>query len=290
MLNDFKQKVESLAKKRRPKIMIGLYQGRMNENIAESIRRAQKEIADLVVVGAPVEGVESIEVGPDMTEIHDKMVEIIEKGEVEGVVRGNVEEHGLLRKLMAKYAVGMAENEARIQNPCVMEDINGNVFILGPGSTVWGRNDQEKIYWTDSSIKFLASFGYDKPKLGFLTSIREANYKKTTVENEDTLWSYKTWESAEKLVKYYQDKGFEAKNYEIHVEHAVKDNCDIICVAEGPMGNAMFRGAFFLGGAKLLAGPRMALKIPYEDTSQSEQDYYNHILFAAAWINGNQNK
>jgi len=287
MLQDFPNKMQKLVKLGRPKIVIGLYQGRMNDEIAKSVQKAQKELADVVVVGAPVEDVfQSIEAGPEMEEIHDKMVEVIKNGKVDGVVRGNVEEHGLLRKLKTIYTPDMPENELRIQNPSIIEDIHGNRLIIGPTSTVWGRNNQEKIFWVDSAIKFLAEFGYKKPKLGFLTSIRKANYKKTTVENEDTLWSYGTWESAEYLVKYYQKKGYEAKNYEIHVEHAVADNCDIVCVAEGPMGNAMFRGAMFLGGLKILASPRMALGIPYEDDSQSETDYYPHILFATAWVNG----
>lgn len=286
MLKHFKEKVRKLATLRRPKILIGLYRDRMSRAIEKSVQLAQKEIADVTVVGACVSGVNCIDAGPDMTKIHEKMVEVIKTGEIEGVVRGNVEEHGLLRKLKDYLKPTIPENELRIQNPSLMEDIYGNLFVLGPTSTVWGRNNEEKILWTNSAIKLLNDFGYKKLKIGFLTSIRKANYKKTTVINEDTLWSYKTWEGAEKLVDHYAKKGFEAKNYEIHVEYAIKDGCDIICVAEGPMGNAMFRGAMFLGGAKLLASPRLALGIPYEDDSQSEQDYYPHILFAAAWING----
>ena len=71
MLKDFKQRVEVLAKKRRPKVMIGLYQGRHNEAIAESVRRVQREIADVVVVGLAVGGVyESISDGPAMGAIY----------------------------------------------------------------------------------------------------------------------------------------------------------------------------------------------------------------------------
>ena len=286
MLNDFEEKIKTLAKKRRAKILIGLYQGRMSDSIAKSIQRAQKEIADVTVVGACVDGVECVPAGPEMEDIHDKMVEVIKQKKIEGIVRGNVEEHGLLRKLKTVFTPTLPENELRIQNPGVMVDISGRTYIIGPTSTVWGRNDREKKLWVDSSIRLLKEFGYDKPKLGFLTSIRKANYKKTTVENEDTLWSYKTWESAENLVEHYKKKGYEAKNYEIHVEHAVAHGCDIICLAEGPMGNALCRGLMFLGGARYIAGPRMALGIPYEDDSQSEQDYYPHVLFAAAWVNG----
>ncbi|MEW6610838.1 MAG: hypothetical protein AB1352_04430 [Patescibacteria group bacterium] len=289
MLNKFKERIQTIASIQRPRVLIGLYQGRHSESIAESIRRAQREVADVVVVGQPVEGVESIEAGPDMKDIHQKMVEVIMKGRVDGVIRGNVEEHGLLRGLRDALKMNIEENVLRIQNPGVLEDVKGNIFVLGPTSTVWGRNDREKILWVDSAITLVRWFGYDRPKLGFLTSTRRANYKQhsSEVENEDLKWSYRTWESAEYLVGYYSQKGFDAKNYEIHVEHAVNDGCDIICVAEGPLGNAMFRGAFFLGGAKLVAAPRMAMSIPYEDTSQSEQDYFVHFPFVAAMINGN---
>lgn len=286
MLNDFEKKIEELSQRGRSKVVIGLYQGRMTDSIAKSVQKAQKEVADVVVVGACVKGVECVKAGPDMKDIHTKMIEVIKRKDIEGVVRGNVEEHGLLRGLKEIYVPSLPENELRIQNPCVIKDLSGKVYVVGPTSTVWGRNDEEKKLWVDSAIKLLKEFGYDKPKLGFLTSIRKANYKRTTVVNENTLWSYKTWESAENLVKYYGEKGYETKNYEIHLEHAVADNCDIICMAEGPMGNALIRGLAFLGGARFLAGPRMALGIPYEDDSQSEQDYYPHIVFANAWVNG----
>jgi len=286
MINDFEDKIKKLASLRRPKILIGLWEGRMTKSIERSIVKAQKELADLTVVGVKIKGVSSIECGPNMSDIHDNMINIIKDKKVEGIVRGNVEEHGLLRKLKLVLRPKMNENDLRIQAPVLIKDLNNNIYLLGPGSTVWGRNDREKKIWVDCCIDFLQNFGYKNPKIGFLTSIRKDNYKKTTVENEDTLWSYKTWESAEKLVKHYRKRGFEANNYEIHIEKAVSDKCDIICVAEGPMGNLAARSLVFLGGAKLLANPRMALGIPYEDDSQSEQDYFPHILFATAWVNG----
>ncbi|OGY43119.1 MAG: hypothetical protein A3J62_03395 [Candidatus Buchananbacteria bacterium RIFCSPHIGHO2_02_FULL_38_8] len=287
MIKDFKKRIQKLASQRRPKVLIGLYQGRHSESIAESVRRAQREVADVVVVGQTVDGVESIPAGPDMADIHKKMIEVVMRGDIEGVIRGNVEEHGLLRGLKDAMKLNIPENELRIQNPCVMEDLQGNIFALGPTSTVWGRNNNEKILWTDSAIRLLNWFDYKSPKLGFLTSTRKANYKKEPTDNPDLAWSWKTWESAEYLVDYYTKKGYRAKNYEIHVEHAVADGCDIICVAEGPIGNGIFRGAFFLGGAKMVAGPRLAMSIPYEDTSQSEQDYFVHFPFVVAMINGN---
>lgn len=289
MLTNFKERIQKFASLRRPRVLIGLYQRRHSQAIAKSVQRAQKEVADVVVVGQPVEGVyESIPAGPAMEDIHRKMIEVALRGDIEGIVRGNVEEHGLLRGLKEAVNVPLKENELRIQNPSVMEDVRGNVFVLGPTSTVWGRNNQEKILWTDSAITLLEWLGYEKPKLGFLTSTRRANYqnRKIDVDNEDLQWSYRTWESAEYLVDYYTKKGYAAKNYEIHVEHAISDGCDIVCVAEGPIGNGMFRGAMFLGGAKFLASPRMGMPMPYEDTSQSEQDYYPHFPFVAAMING----
>ena len=268
--------------------MIGLYQGRHTESIAESVRRAQREVADVIVVGQPVDGVfESIEAGPDMAEIHKKMIEVAMRGDIEGIIRGNVEEHGLLRGMKEALKMDIDETELRIQAPGIIKDVKGNIFVLGPSSTVWGRNNREKILWTDSSIKLLKWLGYESPKLGFLTSTRKANYKPGGSDNPDLDWSWKTWESAEYLVDYYSKKGYQAKNYEIHVEHAITDGCDIICVADGPVGNGIFRGAFFLGGAQLVASPRMAITLPYEDTSQSEQDYFNHFPFVAAMINGN---
>jgi predicted methyltransferase MtxX (methanogen marker protein 4) len=290
MLNDFLERVNRLAVQRRPKVLIGLYQGRHTEAIADSVRRAHATVADVLVVGQPVEGVPSIEVGPDMAAIHKRMVEVIVSGQVEGVVRGNVEEHGLLIALKDAFKQKIAENELRIQCPLVMKDVRNNIFVLGPGSTVWGRNNEEKILWVDSCLKMLEWFDYKSPKLGFLTSTRKANYKRVESDNPDLLWSYKTWESAEYLVDYYQKKGYTAKNYEIHVEHAIADSCDIICVAEGPIGNGMFRGAMYIGGASYLASPRMAIPFPYEDTSQSEQDFYAHFPFVAAMINGKLTK
>lgn len=287
MLKDFKEKIQHLASMRRPKVMIGLFQGRHSDSIAKSVQRAQREVADVVVVGQYVDGVtENVPAGPDMADIHQKMIETAMRGDIEGIVRGNVEEHGVLRGLKDSFGVNLPENKLRIQCPAAIEDIHGNIFVLGPGSTVWGRNNEEKVMWTDSAIQLLEWLNYKSPKLGFLTSTRQANYKPGGSDNPDLAWSYKTWESAEYLVEYYSKQGYQAKNYEIHVENAVADDCDIICVAEGPLGNAMFRGAFFLGGIKLLGGPRMAIPIPYEDTSQSEQDYFNHFPFLAAMING----
>lgn len=291
MIKDIKDRINNLAKIRRPKILIGLFQGRHTDSISESVRRAQREVADVVVVGQKVDGVfESIDVGPEMSEIHKKMVEVAMRGDIEGIVRGNVEEHGLMRGLKEASGLQIEENKLRIQNPSLVEDVRGNIFVLGPTSTVWGRNNEEKIFWTESAITLLGWFGYEKPKLGFLTSTRKANYKPGTSTNPDLLWSWGTWESAEYLVDYYTKKGFEAKNYEIHVEHAIADGCDIICVADGPIGNGMLRGAMFVGGATFFGSPRIAMPMPYEDTSQSEQDYFLHFPFLAAMINGKVKK
>ena len=152
MLQDFKEKIQKLASLRRPKVLIGLYQGRHSESIAESVRRAQKEVADVVVVGQPVTGVESIEAGSDMKEIHAKMVETVLKGGIEGIIRGNVEEHGLLVGLKEALQLSVPENELRVQNPCLIEDVKGNIVVIGPTSTVWGRNDEEKILGRDRVV------------------------------------------------------------------------------------------------------------------------------------------
>ena len=94
----------------------------------------------------------------------------------------------------------------------------------------------------------------------------------------------KSYDEAEAVVKHLTDKDVEAKNVHIEIENAVQW-ANVIMAANGTIGNQIFRAILYLGGGQNLACPTVFPGYgQYEDDSRNEQDWYPHIVAAAAYV------
>lgn len=94
------------------------------------------------------------------------------------------------------------------------------------------------------------------------------------------------FDEAEAVVKHLTDKGVEAKNIHIELQSAIPWGANVIMASNGTIGNQIFRSIVFLGNGANLASPTIFPGVgQYEDNFRNEEDWYSHIVAAAAYAN-----
>lgn len=266
-------------KKGRAKIGFGLL--KKDDEIIQSLNKA-KEFADIVIVGPKelqeVEGFECVLV--DNPE--EKLAKMLYQGEVDGIVRGTIDDF----KTFEAYQKLVGEERTKdMKELGILEDAFSRQFFVSEASNPGGWTKKEKIHNVEGIIEFMKELGME-PKIGTIAGTRHDTYERKKDIKEGIVGILnKTYEDAEQVVKYFKDKGYQAKNYAIELNGAVEDGCNIIVPPNGMVGNQWFRALCLIGGGKLLIGSRANLPHVYEDNSRNEKDFEYHIKWAAAWAN-----
>ncbi|MFA7653648.1 MAG: hypothetical protein WCX97_01200 [Candidatus Magasanikbacteria bacterium] len=261
-----------LARKKRCRIAMSVL--RPEPEIIESIRLAQKEV-DVLVLGKPVDGVESIAMA-DETAIGLKMIEMFKKGEINQFVRGQIDDFGLVDNFKKAFNIPV---EVRRDTAGLVLDPKGHEFFIAGASNPDSQNYVDKRRVTDGVIWLLDTYFKVKPKVAVMSTCRSGSYGRDPVMSA-------TYEEAEKLVTELTERGIEARNVNIELEQAVAWGANIIVAARGAIGNQIFRTLYYLCGGKILCCPTyFPGQAIYEDDSRNETDYYPHLIAAAAWAN-----
>lgn len=283
-INFFQKVVAPKLKLGKPKIGFGL--AYPDKEILASLRKSKK-YADIVLVGpgviAKIYGFKKI-----ISDNPEKILpELLVKGEFDGIIRGTIDDF----KTYENYQdlVGKEKTEGLIEL-ALLEDFHGRQFFLSDGSNPLGWTKEEKTKSCEGIIEFIKKLGA-KPKIGAITGVRHETYKRRKDIRDGIIGILnKTYEDAEEMVKYFIQKGIEAKNYAIELNAAVEDGCNIIVPPNGMVGNQIFRALCLIGGGKILTCSRANLPHPYEDNSRCEKDFEPHIKWLVAWINGRKYK
>ena len=263
--------LEDKAKSKRRKIGISILN--WNDAIRESIEKA-KSVADIVVYGNPQYGFTGMK-SDNQEEVGRQMVKDFKSGKLDQFVRGQVDDLGTVDEFKKQYGV---PSEMKRLAPGLMRTPLGLEFFLLLCSNPEGQTLEDKIRYVDGTATWLAeTFPGFTPKCAIMATCRPGSVGRDPVMT-------KSYKEAEAVVKYLTDKGVEAKNVSIEIEKAVTW-ANVIMASNGTIGNQIFRAIVYLGGGKNLVCPTIFPGYgQYEDDSRNEQDWYPHIVAAAAYV------
>lgn len=270
----FFNQILSQARKKRRRIGIGIVFD-LTPEILDSLKRGQ-EIADVVVYGREIQGFECVPMTGDK-EIGEKMVLDYKSGKIDQFVRGQIDDFGTVEQF--KKSFNIDPTEKRVDTALVV-DLKGNEFFLIGGSNPDCQNIEDKKRHTDGVLWYLHEyFPSLKPKVAVMATCRPGSYGKDPVMSA-------TYDEAESMVKYLNEKGIETKNVHIEIEKAMEWGANVIVAARGSIGNQIFRVLYYLCGGKIYCCPTIFPgKGIYEDNSRNETDFYPHIATAVAYAN-----
>jgi predicted methyltransferase MtxX (methanogen marker protein 4) len=259
-----------MAKKKRRTIGISIL--KTNPEITKSLKKA-KSVADIVVYGAKIPGFKNVS-GKGM-ELGIQLIQDFKNGKIDQLVRGQVDDLGLVEE--AKKLFGIDKNLRRIDLALVHDDFGREWFLTGASNPDL-QTLEEKIRVSTELSKWLAETFKIKPKIAVMATCRPGSYGKDPVMTQ-------TFEEAEATVKHLKSLGYTAENVHIEIERAM-EFANLVLPARGTIGNQIFRAIAYLSKGQILASPTIFPgKLVYEDNSRNEQDYYPHIIFAAALAN-----
>lgn len=259
------EKVKNSPKKR---VAISLFQ--TDPEILESLNRA-KEYVNIVVVGNKIVGFECIETNAE--EGGFKLLELWEQGKVDQIVRGQVDDLGMVDKFKQWKGIEPAEKRVDVG---LLETVTGWQFFMTAASNPDAQDYQDKERLTMGTIEFIKKyFPQTKIKVAVMATCRPGSVGRDPVMTQ-------TYEEAEQLVKKLESMGIEAKNVHIEVEKAVEWGATLLVPARGAIGNQIFRGVLYLGNGKNYITPTyFPGKGIYEDNSRNEKDWFPHLIFAS---------
>lgn len=271
---DIKKIFIERAKKQKRKIGIAIL--RPIPETMESLKKAS-EFADLIVVGAKVNGFENI-VEPDQDTASVKLIGLLKEGKVEGIVRGQVKDSFTFDEFHRQF-----DKKPPLPNHKVFTGIlsKGNYTIVtGTGSVYQGNFLEDKIYEAERLIKYMKEDLGIEPKIAVMSSRRPTSKIGAVSFLEDIA------QLNEKFAAYLRDKGYQVKEYYIEYETAIWEKwANLIFPSIGLVGNAWLKSLLYLGGWQLLCCAYLDLGVAYEDGTRNEKDFYWHIVHAVAMAN-----
>ena len=261
------------AKLNKRKIAIGII--RPIPETIESLKKAS-EFADLVVVGAKVDGFNNI-VEENDDEASRIIIKLLKEGKVDGIVRGQVKDSFTLDEFHRQFGKEPLPSNRKVAFALLQK--GDYCFSVSTCSIYQGMTLEDKIYEVDCIIEYMVKMGI-KPKIGVMSSLRPTS-KVGKYSSLDEIAAINR-----QLTKYLQDKGYDTKEYYFEYETAVWEGCNLIIPAMGLVGNAWMKALLYLGDWNLIACPYLNLGVAYEDGSRNEKDFYWHIVHCVAMING----
>jgi predicted methyltransferase MtxX (methanogen marker protein 4) len=271
----FWSKAREFAKLGRPRIAIGL--GSADAAVIESLTKSAI-YADLTVVAPSGVGLLPgfsmfMSDNPEET-----LASMLVRGHVDGIVRGTLDDRTTLRAYLA------LTGETDTTCPALFEDPFGRQFFVCPSSNPDGWTKDQRFVEAKATAEFVSEWGL-VPRIAVYTSIRKTSYAAVATEPSAVEEMQRaTFDDADWIVGQLIALGYDARNWEIDLNEAVEDLCNIHVPVNGVVGNQICRTLMFCGG-RMLTATRIGLSRPYEDNSKSERDFSVHIEWLAALIN-----
>lgn len=261
------------ASRARQRIAIGIL--RPIPETIESLRKASK-FADLVVVGAKVDGFDNI-VEPNDDESSRIIIRLLKEGKVHGIVRGQVKDSFTLDEFHRQFGKEPLPSNRKIA-PMVLQKGEYS-FIASTSSIYQGMTLEDKVFEVERLIKYMRDDLHLEPKIGIMSSLRPTSKVGKYKLLDDVA------EINRQLTEYLKVAGYDATEYYFEYETAVWNHCNLIVPAMGLVGNAWTKALLYLGGWQLLACPYLDLGVAYEDGTRNEKDFFSHIVHAVAMVN-----
>lgn len=246
-------------------------------SIPETIQSLEKaeEYADLIVIGPQkIKGLNFIQTKDDKV-ASERIVDLLKKGEIEGMVRGQLDDYMTHQIFSEKFT--HPKNPSKAMVSFIAKDDQW----LGVTSTsnYDSLNDESKWYEIVQAIKFYEEDLKIHPKIAILSTRRfpkkEAEFK---LIEEIAL-------RCERIALKLQKMGYDVKEYNIEYEKAVWEKKDLICPSIGIVANPWAKSLYYLGGWHHIFTPLLDQGVVYENTARNVSDWFWSIVSTAAWIN-----
>ena len=266
-LQEIEKRIAELAATGRRKI--GFVLREPLEPIVESLKKA-RDFADLVIVGVPVSGFETVET----SENHEKvLVDLLLSKQVDGIVRGQCSYYPMIQ-ILGQHT-GKAYTD--VVTPAVVKDYHEHVFVLALVNDFEGQTIADKVRHAETISYWLERWGI-RPKVAVMTAQKSFPHGIEKVLD-------RIWEEAEVAVERLQAKGINAAISDSRIDKAIAEIGNVILPVNGIVGHQLYRAICLLGGGKPIAVPILDFRYVVCDQSSREEDFLPHLRFAAAWAN-----
>lgn len=261
------------AKKQKRKIGIAIL--RPIPETIESLKKGS-EYADLIVVGAKVDGFENI-VEEDDEKASQILIGLLKDKKVDGIVRGQVKDSFTLDEFHRQFGKEPLPSNRKLATAILQK---GEYSLLAAGVSVYhALNLEDKIYEVERLIRYMKEDLGLEPKIAVMGILRPTSKRgKYKVLDEIT-------ERCTQFYQYLIDKGYDAKEYYMEYEAAVWDKCNLIVPSIGFVGNSWLKALVYLGDWQLIACNYLDLGVVYEHSTRNEKDFFWHIVHAVAMCN-----
>ncbi len=281
--------IYSDAKKHRRRVVVAI---KSADKTAIAYLKKVKRIVDVTIVGQRIPGFTSFE----MTEEADmglKMIELLEDGKVDAIVRGSVHPRYLFLPLFQKTGEEMSYFTGKDKTTIVIfEHVKTKRFFALTSVDLWqGFDIKQKKKEALENAHFLKTMNIE-PYVAVM-AMRRAKPKGARRPKGYTPVDIveKSCKDAEATSAYLRKQGIKADLFDIEYDNALKAGANIIVPPIGPIGNAFARSlCFFTDEWELISAPSLHFSpLAIEDGFKAGvgKSYYNHIISAAATYNRN---
>jgi putative methanogen marker protein 4 len=252
--------LEEKARARHARIGIGIWNA--DAKLIASLQSAT-EFSDLLLVGEPCCDCALEYVSTD--EPWRELVRLLDEGEIDGAVRGNLPAGRTMRAIAEQFKV-------KAKRLALLE-LSGWSFLLGPVGIDEGETILDRLSLVLDGAKFLQQLGVS-PEVSVLSGGRNEDLGRC--DRVD-----RSMAEGELIVSRARDAGVDAKHRGILIESCLGD--DIVMAPDGVCGNLIFRTLALLCGARSLGAPVLMDKV-FVDSSRARGNFDGPIMLASAMV------
>lgn len=196
----------------------------------------------------------------------EELLEAILNPQIDCVIRGSLAASKVISQLKSKFP--------NISRATYIKD-DSHEFLIAPVGIDEGNNITERLKIAINCGNFLKKLKKE-PKIAVLSEARAGDYGRSERINR----SIDESKELEKLIK--QNTNFNVENYNILIEQAIRDNCNVLLAPDGIIGNYLFRTLVLVNNWSSFGAVTFGLDKIYIDTSrdQTTEGYIRSIQLA----------
>jgi putative methanogen marker protein 4 len=256
----FSRFLEEKARARHARIGIGIWNA--DPELIASLQSAT-EFSDLLLVGDPCCDCDLDYIAAK--EPWQELVKLLDTGEIDGAVRGNLPAGRTMRAISTQFSV-------KVKRLALLE-VSDWSFMLGPVGIDEGETILDRLDLVLEGSKLLRQWGLS-PKASIISGGRSEDLGRS--DRVD-----RTMAEGELIASRAREAGIDVKHRGILIENCLGD--DMVIAPDGICGNLIFRTLALLSGARSLGAPVLMEKV-FVDSSRARGNFHGPIMLASAMV------